>query len=881
MKTLYTFLLVGLSFAALTSCGTKKEKKEDGPEIMWNEMEMVPDTVTFDLTKPKVFHASETIFTDLVHTKLEVSFDWAKSQMNGKATVTAKPHFYAQDSLILDAKGMEIKTVQLDGKNLNYAYDSSFLRIKLNKTYTRDEKYTIVVDYIAKPDERLTSGSAAITSDKGLYFINPKGEEKGVMPQIWTQGETEASSVWFPTIDAPNVKTTQEIFITVDKKYATLSNGKLVKSTENANGTRTDHWKQDLPHAPYLFMMGIGEFKVVKDWYTRPDGTKMEVNYYVEPEWEQYARAIFGETPAMIKFFSELTGVEYPWDKYSQIVVRDYVSGAMENTGAVIFGDFAYKTDRELLDEDDNSTIAHELFHHWFGDLVTCESWSNLSLNESFANYSQYLWDEHRYGLDEADYQAEGEKRGYYQSVKYGAAHNLIWYDYNDKEQMFDGHSYNKGGRILHMLRNYLGDEAFFAGLKLYLKTNQFKAADFHHLQHAFEEVSGRDLTFFFQQWYEGKNHPLLDISYRLVPEKNAVEMNVIQNQDLGTTPLYQLPVKVMVYDDAGEHLHDVTVREMNSTFSFPVQGTLKNIIFDYQQCILGELNEDKKQEYFIHQFYNGKRYLAKTYALQNGTKKMTAEAQKMVIDALSDPFWDIRRQAISYASQLTESNLNEATNKITSMLKSDPKSAVRASAFEYLSQILSSVELEKLCLDRVRKDQSYEVVGSALGLLVEKNVNLAVKEAQKMEELKSDKIKSTIAQVYASSGKPELFPYLEKILLKEKLAGYDAIIAMNSYTVFTTKQNLDFIEKAPAFYKSLYQEGSMYTKMFMPQNLTYFEQFLGQRMNDNLAAIEAAEKAKDMLLADNLRRENKRLDAISKEIAAFKKSIEKKNEEH
>ena len=158
----------------------------------------------------------------------------------------------------------------------------------------------------------------------------------------------------------------------------------------------------------------------------------------------------------MIAFFEKKLGVLYPWDKYHQVVVRDFVSGAMENTGAVIFGDFVYKTDKELLDENDQSTIAHELFHHWFGNLVTCESWANLSLNESFANYSQYLWDEYRYGKDEADYQANIEKQQYFNS-EWNRYHDLIWYYYNDKDDMFDSHSYNKGGRILHMLRLTLG----------------------------------------------------------------------------------------------------------------------------------------------------------------------------------------------------------------------------------------------------------------------------------------------------------------------------------------------------------------------------------------------------------------------------------------
>src|SRR5690606_27800912 len=158
-------------------------------------------------------------------------------------------------------------------------YANDFLKIKLDKTYTRNEQYTVEIDYVAKPNERETGGSAAITSDKGLYFINHDGSDPNKMPQIWTQGETEASSVWFPTIDAPNAKTSQEIYITVEDKYVTLSNGKLVSSKKNADGTRTDYWKQDLPHAPYLFMLGIGEFKIVKDSYTRKDGKKIDVHY--------------------------------------------------------------------------------------------------------------------------------------------------------------------------------------------------------------------------------------------------------------------------------------------------------------------------------------------------------------------------------------------------------------------------------------------------------------------------------------------------------------------------------------------------------------------------------------------------------------------------
>ncbi|MGV3631365.1 MAG: M1 family aminopeptidase [Bacteroidota bacterium] len=879
MQKSFVYILPLTALAFTLSCGTAKKKKDEttvaGSEIVWDEMKSFIDTNEIELSVPKVFHASETVFTDLIHTKLEVSFDWNKAWLYGKETLTAKPHFYATDSLILDAKGMEIKSVKLGGADLKYSYDSSFLKIKLNKVYNRTEDYTVVIDYISKPDERTTGGSAAITSDKGLYFINPRGEDPNVMPQIWTQGETEASSVWFPTIDAPNVKTTQEILITVDKKYVTLSNGKLIKSTENTDGTRTDHWKQELPHAPYLFMMGVGGFKVVKDSYTRQDGTKMEVNYYVEPEWEPYGKAIFGETPAMIRFFSELTGVEYPWDKYSQIVVRDYVSGAMENTGAVVFGEFVYKTDRDLLDENDNSTIAHELFHHWFGDLVTAESWSNLPLNESFANYSQYLWDEHRYGQDEADYNAETEKMGYYQNAENGG-HDLIWYDYDDKEQMFDGHSYNKGGRILHMLRNYLGDEAFFAGLKLYLKTNQFKAAEFHHLRQAFEEVSGQDLTWFFRQWFEASGHPVLEVAYGQHMSPNSVDVKVYQNQPLANTPMYRIPVQVMVYDDAGGHLHTVVVDGTENKFNFPVEGQLKNVIFDYQQCLLGMITEEKPQDQYIHQYYNGKRYLARKKALDKGVTDFSTEAaQQLILDALGDPFWEIRLTAIEKAGELQADKMNQGMNKIKALAKNDPNSQVRGEALGFLSKKMSPVDYEDLRLDRLKNDRSYYVIGTALNEISKKNPALALAEAKKLEKEPSTRIKSTIAQIYAGNGDASHLPFFEDLLLKEKLSGYDAIICLNSFSYFMGRQNIGVQSKALNIYEKHYAAGGMYTKMFMPQNVDYLVKMIDEKISENNAKIEAFEKNKDMVEANKLRQEIKKQEEVSKSLKAFLAKVE------
>ncbi len=863
MKMKFIYFAIGLFLA---SCGHKQyDETIIGNEGNYEDELYLEDAVDMPTERP-IYRASETILTDLIHTRLDVNFDWSKSRMNGLATLTAKPHFYASDSLILDAKGMDILKVSMDNKALNYTYDSLTLRIHLGRAFTRDEKYTVVIQYVAKPEERTTGGSAAITSDKGLYFINPTGSDKTKMPQIWTQGETESSSVWFPTIDTPNAKTTQEIYMTVADKYATLSNGKLVSSKKNVDGTRTDHWKQELPHAPYLFMMGVGEFKVVKDAYTRQDGTKMEVNYYVEPQWESTAKAIFGETPAMIAHFSKLLGVEYPWDKYHQIVARDYVSGAMENTGAVVFGDFVYKTERELLDGNDQSTIAHELFHHWFGDLVTCESWSNLPLNESFANYSQYLWDEYRYGQDEADYQAETETDGYYQSAQMQGYHNLIWFDYNDKEQMFDGHSYNKGGRILHMLRDHLGDEAFFKGIQLYLTSNKFKPAEFHQLRLAFEEVSGQDLNWFFNQWFQGSGHPVLDVSYVNDSINHSISVIVNQKQDLELSPIFRLPVDIAVFDAEGKHVYPMLIDSLNQKQTFSYLGELKSIVFDDQKMLLAKIREEKSAGQFLFQYYNVTRYKARKEGLMFGTQGAvvkTPKGQQLILDALNDKFWDIRLVAIEKAVKLKDENVGKANKLIRDLAMNDPNSSVRASALAYLSSKLENAELIAVCSDRLEKDQSYLVISAALKSLGKIDPELALNKAKVLESEPSSKMISGIAQLYGAHAKEDVLPFFENVLKGNILQGFDQLGVLNSLTFFNVRQEPATIEKTFELYAFMNETGGYYTKMFMSQNVAYLISLFDTKMTELDEEIAAHEKNNNAAYADKARRKKKEFIAL------------------
>lgn len=854
MKLKLLFLTIINSLAMIASPIKTMEDEFNAPTHNLGVAQSFDDSVKVR----SIYNASRTLLTDLIHTKLEVSFDWSNAYLIGRETLTAKPHFYPSDSIILDAKGMEISKVSMNGIDLIYKYDDGLkLKVKLDREYTSSEEYTLIIEYIAKPNERETSGSAAILSDKGLYFINPKGEDPNVMPQIWTQGETESNSVWFPTIDAPNSKTTQELLITVKDKYVTLSNGDLISSKKQKNGLRTDHWKQDLPHAPYLFMMAVGEFSIVKDSFTKKDGSSIDVNYYVEPEYKDDARAIFGETPAMIKYFSELLDLEYPWDKYNQIVVRDYVSGAMENTGAVIFGDYVYKDSSELLDNNDQSTIAHELFHHWFGDLVTCESWANLPLNESFANYSQYLWDEFRYGADEADYQAEVEVEGYYQSAAYQGYHDLIWYDHLDKEDMFDGHSYNKGGRILHMLRAYLGDDAFFLGLNKYLTKNKFTAAEVHHLRMAFEDVSGEDLNWFFDQWFLGKGHLILFTDYELNEDGNEVILNILQRQNKEDFPVYRIPTEVAIWTEGASNadIHKITIDEVSETFSFRVSDKIVNIQIDPKQVLLAKVFEDKPAAFFRHQFYHSDKYRSRKVALERALSMHCDHPKDLVLDALNDKFWEIRASAAELALRygLLDANA-QMQNAIIDRLENDSKSQVRSAMCPaYAAMTLSLDEKLQKLKDLILNDPSRMVRSNAFSSLVDLDEGAGLAIARSIQKDAGDDLLLTIAEVYSAVGEEQERLFFEDLIFNqsEKWQNEGEIRMMFYYITYTLRQDIGLRKRLPEVLKFYKSNGGSYVKMYFSRAVQYCISSLQEELS--MLNSDAEPDNKDVKMLEDL----------------------------
>ena len=708
-------------------------------------------------------HPTPTLLSDVVDTKLDVRFDYAHQYLLGTAVLTLRAHFYPQSSLLLDAKGFDIKSVQLLGtkapKNLTYKYDGRQLAITLDRAYPREQTYQLRIAYVAKPNELPAGGSEAITSDKGLYFINPLGKEPNKPRQIWTQGETQSNSCWFPTIDHPNQRMTQELTLTVEDQFKTLSNGLLVASRKNADGTRTDTWRQSLPAAPYLTMLAVGDFAVVTDtWRGKP------VQYFVEPSYQHTAKAVFGRTPEMMEFYSKKLGVDFPWEKYDQIAVRDYVSGAMENTTATVHGAAIQATPRELLDasyETSESIIAHELFHHWFGDYVTCESWSNLTLNEGFANYAQYLWAEYKYGADAAALVQQQDLAHYLEEAE-SKREPLIRYHYANREDMFDRHTYEKGGRVLHMLRKYVGDDAFFSALNLYLTKNKLSAVEVSKLREAFEETTGQDLLWFFDQWFMQRGHPELKISHAYA--NGQVLLHVQQTQDTLFQPVYRLPVTVTVWQKEKPTDHHITITKADQTFSFLAADKPTMVKFDSEAQLLGQLDEERTPEELIFQFYHAQNYLQKYEALdllQNKTSDFNVSG--LMRNALLDNFYAVRRTALDHLRGYRGPSANAVRGEIQRLATTDPTSTVRAQALVTLatfpSENYSSTYLAAL------RDSSYLVEAGAVDALAKLPGIAARPQLAVLENTPSSTLLVALANYYAQRGTMDQYAwYLRRL---------------------------------------------------------------------------------------------------------------------
>lgn len=741
--------------------GTEKNgTRHKAPVVSETPAAAKPDIVIIPSWLPpdNPVQPAATVITNVLDTKLDVRFDWTRQWLLGTATLTLRPHFYSQSQVVLDAKGFDIKSVRLlvngKEKTLTYTYDKQKLTITLDRAYPRTEAYQVRISYVAKPNELPPNGSAAITSNKGLYFINPLGTDKTTPRQLWTQGETEANSAWFPTIDKPNQCMTQEIALTVEDKFKTISNGLLISSRKNADGTRTDVWKQTLPAAPYLTMLAVGDFAVISDMWRGK-----AVEYFVDAPYRTTAKAVFGNTPEMMEFFSTKLGVEFPWEKYAQVAVHEFVSGAMENTTASTFQDkLTQFTSRELLDltYEPELIVAHELFHHWFGDYVTSESWSNLPLNEAFADYSEFMWAEYKHGSPEAALVQQKALTAYLEESQ-TKREPLIRYHYAEREDMFDRHSYSKGGRVLHMLRQYVGDDAFFASLNRYLTRNKFSAVEVAELRLAFEEVTGEDLMWFFDQWFLKRGHPELSITHSYAG--NQVALHVRQVQDSTFSPIYRLPVTVTTWVNNQPTNHRIVVTKADQTFSLPVTQRPALVKFDAHGQVLAELEEERSTDELLYQFYHAQNFLQKYEAitLLRG-KAIELPVSAMLRNALNDNFWAVRQTAVEALRRYKGSEGIAVRKDLQRLATSDPKTQVRAAAINSLAAFPNE-EYGPLYITALT-DSSYLVASAAVNALAKAPTGTSLQQVATLQETRSPILLDAISNYFALNGTADQYDW-------------------------------------------------------------------------------------------------------------------------
>ncbi len=734
----FIFILISCSTAKKIPHGTDADA--GGPHVIMDSMEIITvDDTEMEDERDLIYHPAEDRTWDLLHTMLELSFDWDQSAVIGKATLTLAPVFYPQSSLTLDAVGFNIKKFLVNGKESDkFTYDGNEIVITLTQPATRRDRLTLTIDYVARPRPDYNDESAPITSDQGLYFIDPLDTIPELPRQIWTQGEPSSNRNWYPTIDQPNERGTQEIILTVADSFMTLSNGALISSTKLNNGMRRDHWKLELPHAPYLAMVAVGKWDKVSDsWRGRP------VEYYVDPGYGKDARAIFAHTPEMIDFFSERLDFDFVWPKYAQVIVKDFVSGAMENTTAVVFGDFIQFHEEDMLEEGSNDYIvSHELFHHWFGNLVTTESWANITLNEGFANYAEYLWSEYKYGRERADVSRISELSGYFDQASYDA-HPLIHY-YAEENEVFDAHSYNKGGLVLHMLRDQVGDEAFFASLRLYLQRHAYTAVEVDDLRQAFEEVTGTDLHWFFNQWYFGKGHPVLEVRHQYDASAKQLKVDVTQVQDQQKfLEKFRLPLEIATYYANGnQEVNKVWLEEKTQSFTLDLVDNPVAVVVDPRDILLTVVQQEiPASEYEIRLL----RVPAITHRI-SAFRVMDEISAPALAELLADSSTTLRGLGIQhlvekryidplYELSKTESNLDLRFFILQSLAELDPQKA------------------KAVAIGLLESTNKNPVIYESLIAIANVDVDAAAMQATRFDNNPSPAIHAAFAAIYAKKG--------------------------------------------------------------------------------------------------------------------------------
>lgn len=641
--------------------------------------------------RPRQFERSRDY--DAKHYRLELTFDLDKKTFWGTNTITLTPlknEFY---TCVLDAEELIVNDViNPTGQQLEFEQTDRHVIVHFPEAYSFGEEVIFTVEYQAEDPKQ------------GIHFEDRTDEH----PQmVTTTSWPENAHFWLPCYDYPNDKVTHEFIVTVKDTFKVLGNGRLVRVIENREReTKTYHWSQELPHSTYLFLLAIGPYAVIEDSL---DG--LPVNYWVYEGDEEDAKWIFEKTPHMIEFFSNIFGYEYPWAKYDQVISPSF-GGGMENTTATLLGQGVIHDKRAEQDFSWEKTIAHEVAHQWWGNLITLRSWEHTWLNEGFGTYSDYLYTRYDKGTDEGAYELLQKKNSYLREARDEYIRPIVFDRYERPQQNFDSHTYPKGAVVIHMLRFILGDEAFFQTLKHFLHQHEFEAVDTHDFMKAVKEATGQNMDWFFEQYIFAPGHPVFDVSYVWGEAAGQVMVTVRQVQDTSQgIPIYKIPVIFGIHTREGKVSQRIWIDEEEEVFAFAVDGMPLMVRFDEGNFLLKEWTFDKSADELLYQLKNddviGRGWAARElYKHRDG-----AEVAKALIDsARNDKFWAVRQEAIMSLGKMKR----KEDIKLFKEACEDEKSRVRSTSLRVLGEYRRA-DLVPFFTDRFAKDNSYLAQAEAL----------------------------------------------------------------------------------------------------------------------------------------------------------------------
>ncbi len=629
------------------------------------------------------------------HIALDLELDIPNQSYSGTCTIRLNPIRSGIDTLTLDAVNLNIISVTILSQTQAFLYDGEQLQIKLNPSTEVGKPIEIAIAYSVEKPQR------------GLYFIAPTPHYPNQPVQVWTQGEDEDSRFWFPCFDYPGQLSTSELRVKVPKPLIAISNGELI-DTQEAGDAKIYHWYQKQIHPTYLMTLAVGDFAELRD-----EWNQIPVTYYVEKVREGDARRSMGKTPQMIEFFSQKFGYPYPFPKYAQVCVTDFIFGGMENTSATLLTDRCLLDERSLLDRPFTEfLVAHELAHQWFGDLVVIKHWSHAWIKEGMASYSEVLWTEAEYGKDDAAYYLLREARSYLDEDKSRYRRPIVTHIYREAIELYDRHLYEKGACVYHMIRAELGDELFEQAIHTFVRDHAHKTVETVDLLRAIEKATGRNLMFLFDQYVYRGGHPDYKVNYSWDEDSKLAKITVTQTQAETDKDLFDLKVPIAFGDSQGQlTTFSVRINQKEQSFYFPLSEKPQFISFDAGNHFLKTVVLEYPTPELKAQLQLDPDPISRIYAAEALAKKGGLEALKALSHALkTDSFWGVRLEA---AKQLAEIKLDQTVDALAVGLQ-DQDARVRRSVVEAFAGIktLASYNLIKPVVET--GDPSYQVEAAA-----------------------------------------------------------------------------------------------------------------------------------------------------------------------